>query len=87
MCVCVCKHLLGSVQTLQQLVLSVLKALVQTGDALLDQVPHHVVVQQTGGGGGGKGWGGGEWEKGGKGGGGGGGGGVLQGEGGMGGAG
>lgn len=41
------KNLLGSIETLQQFVLSVLKALVQTGDTLLDQRPHHIVVEQT----------------------------------------
>lgn len=43
------EYLLGSIEALQQFVLSVLEALIQSGHALLNQGPHHVVVQQTGG--------------------------------------
>lgn len=42
------QYLLGSVEALQQSVLSVLEALIQSGHALLNQGPHHVVVQQAG---------------------------------------
>lgn len=38
------QYLLGAVETLQQFVLSVLVALIQTGNALLNQSPHHVVI-------------------------------------------